>query len=111
MSEFGKPLTSELTRRRALGLAASAAIGAAALRPNFSFARELEPGDDHGGGGHGADDPPGDDHGGVFGDDTDDLDGDDSDDGDDDSSGSGSSGPGRSNDSGRHRRRRRGRHS
>ncbi|HEU0115213.1 MAG TPA: hypothetical protein VFQ80_11080 [Thermomicrobiales bacterium] len=112
MSEFEKA-ASELTRRRALGLAASVVIGAAALRPNFSLAREPELGDDHGSGGHGADDPPGDDHGGVLGDDTDDgADGDsgDSGDSDDDSSGPGSSGPGGSgsNDSGRHRRRRRG---
>lgn len=99
MSELGKPLNGELTRRRALGLAASAAIGAAALRPNFSLARELESGDDHGSGGHGADDPPGDDHGGLLGDDTDD--GDDSGDSDDGDDGSGSSG------ASRHRRRRR----
>jgi hypothetical protein len=79
MSEFEKPAKSELTRRRALGLAASVAFGAAALRPNFSLAHGLEPGDDHGSGDHGADDPFGDDHGGLFGDtdDTDDTDSDD----------------------------------
>jgi hypothetical protein len=93
MSEREQPLTDELTRRHAVGLAASLALGAA-LRPNFSLAREPEPGDDHGGGGHGADDPPGDDHGGIVGD---------TDDSDDDAGGSGANG------SGRRRRRRRGR--
>src|SRR5689334_23958821 len=52
MSEREQPLTDELTRRHAVGLAASLALSAA-LRPNFSLAREPEPGDDHGGGGHG----------------------------------------------------------
>ena len=66
---------SELTRRRALGLAASVAFAATALRQFFTRPG-LEPGDDHGSGGHGADDPFGDDHGGLFGDtdDTDDAD-------------------------------------
>ena len=80
-----------------MGLAAlvGTGIGLAGLRG--VSAREAEPGDDHGSGGHGADDPPGDDHGsGGHG--ADDPAG-------DDNGGTSSDGQGR----GRSRRRRRGR--
>ena len=111
MARIEETTGGEVTRRRALGLAAAVAFGAAAVAPNFALARELEPGDDHGGGGHGADDPPGDDHGGLDDSgDTDDLDDSgDSDDADDDSGhGSGSSGNSGSSGSGRGRGRGRG---
>jgi hypothetical protein len=90
--------TRALTRRQAvMGLTAlvGTGLGLSALR--LADAREAEPGDDHGSGGHGADDPPGDDHG-SGGQGADDPPG-------DDNGGNGADDRGR----GRHRRRRRGR--
>ena len=67
--ESEKTLTGEesqaLTRRgfARLALAGLLASGLGISTLRAAVARELEPGDDHGSGGHGADDPPGDDHG------------------------------------------------
>lgn len=93
-----------LTRRQAMmGLAALLGTGVGLVAMRGVSASEAEPGDDHGSGGHGADDPPGDDHGGATGGNgTDDPPGDDN-----GGSGAGDHGQGR----GRHRRRGRGRHS
>jgi hypothetical protein len=56
--------TRALTRRQAvMGLAALLGTGMGLTTLRGAAAREAEPGDDHGSGGHGADDPPGDDHG------------------------------------------------
>ena len=56
--------TRALTRRQAvLGLAALLGTGIGVSALHGAAAREAEPGDDHGSGGNGADDPPGDDHG------------------------------------------------
>lgn len=112
-----------MTRRHFAALAMAgmlAAVSGAAAWANVS-ARESEPGDDHGGGGNGADDPPGDDRG-SGGNGTDDPPGDDrgssgggnsADDppGDDNGGQSGGGGvdDGAGDDRGRHRRRRRGR--
>ena len=98
--------TREWTRRQTvLGLAALLGTGMGLTALHGVSAREVEPGDDHGSGGHGADDPPGDDHGsGGHG--ADDPPGDDN--------GGATGGNGvddRGRGRGRHRRRGRGRHS
>jgi hypothetical protein len=62
--------TRALTRRQALmSLAALVGTGMGLSALRGAAAREAEPGDDHGSGGHGADDRPGDDHGGHGADD------------------------------------------
>lgn len=59
-----------ITRRQAvMGLAALLGAGVGLTALHGASAREVEPGDDHGSGGNGADDPPGDDHGGNRNDD------------------------------------------
>jgi hypothetical protein len=87
-----------LTRRgfAMLGAAGLLGVGIAALGLSSAAARELEPGDDHGG--HGADDPPGDDNGGHGADDPP----------GDDNGGNGTDDPA-GDDRGRGKRRKRGR--